>query len=62
MRRLRVEVDMSPWRHHHPARLEREPFAAFDQDATAINRIAEHRTRQRGFSRCQVTRVTGWTR
>ena len=45
-----VEMNMPHRRHHDPARLERPPFAVDHPDARIIDRVAEHRSRQRDFA------------
>lgn len=46
----RVKVQMPHRRHGHPARLQREPAAAANADAGAVNRCAKNRLDQRHFA------------
>lgn len=51
--RLRVEVQVPPWRHGDGAWLEGKPAFTPDGHLGAVDRLAEHRMHQRNFTRRQ---------
>ncbi len=55
----RVEVDVAAGRHHHVARLEREPALPPDAHRGGLDGRTEHRADQRHFARSQPAFAAG---